>query len=281
MRPRRPRPELRQERPARLADPRQQQIGTRAQHRRDLLHHVELRTQEVEVQIDGGTRRLGQRAGQRTLERWRLGCGERRQRWRRRHGLRADLVHRLREQHGRAAVHHRVMDLGVERRALPRQTLYDIELPERPRPIEQDGVQPRDRFVQLRVGARRGQDQPTDMIVEIDVLVRIPARVIQMQRRRVKLLPQDRHQRHPTDQEVPVRLEEPAAVGFRQVQQVQAGDVHRRLRRFQIKECCVQPTQPCHAAFLPQASAVWSRRRTVRRMIFRQPGGNNPKAGAR
>ncbi len=80
------------------------------------------------------------------------------------------------DRHAGLAVHQRVVDLVVDREAVPGQPLDDVHLPAGAMPLEDRRVQVGDQLVQLLVGTGRGQGEVQHVVRGVDALDLLPQR---------------------------------------------------------------------------------------------------------
>jgi hypothetical protein len=144
------------------------------------------------------------------------------------------------------AVDAAVVRLGVVGDLAVLEAVDDVHLPQRAAAVEQRGVQPRDQRVELlhRPGAAQGR--AAHVVVEIDIVVLDPHRIGQLEGHLRELAVEQAAQVHAlADQRLHV-LVVVALVAFRQLEQHEAADVHRRLRRFEMQEGRVHAAQMIH-----------------------------------
>ena len=96
----------------------------------------------------------------------------------------------------RDAVDRRVVDLRHDREAAGGQpddvveALDDVHLPQRPAPVERPRVQPRHLDAELPPIARAGQGDVPHVVLEVEVRILDPVRVIEPQRHLHEALPE-------------------------------------------------------------------------------------------
>ena len=83
-------------------------------------------------------------------------------------------VHTLGEVHGSHPVDRRVVVLGIHRELAILEALYEVHFPQGPVAVQQRGVQARHQGEQLPVTPRRGQRRVADVVVDIQVFIRLP-----------------------------------------------------------------------------------------------------------
>ena len=99
--------------------------------------------------------------------------------------------------HARAAVDAGVVHLDVNREAAALETLDHVVLPERSGAIEQDHVQSRNQGLELLARSRLWQGDVAEMIVEIEIVVVDPDRMIELNRRQGQLALKERNEMKP------------------------------------------------------------------------------------
>jgi hypothetical protein len=77
------------------------------------------------------------------------------------------------------SVHRRVMDLGQQGVAAALQSADQVDLPQRPSPIQRAGDDPRHLVGELVIVARRGESDLTDVEVQVEVRILDPVRMVQ------------------------------------------------------------------------------------------------------
>ena len=99
-------------------------------------------------------------------------------------GLRARLqVHPARQQIGRRdPVGQRVVDLAEHRDPAVGQALDEVHLPQRLAAVQRRAGDPADRLVELAATARAVDPVRTDVVVEVDLAVLPPHRVVELER---------------------------------------------------------------------------------------------------
>ena len=170
--------------------------------------------------------------------------------------LHGRIEQRQRQLHPGLAVERGVMDLGIEGEIAVLQPVDDEELPQRPRAVEQRGMQPPDQLLQLVHGAGPGQRHLADVVVEIDVVVLDPHRIGEVERHRGELVGEERRGVHPRgDHRAIFGGVVLAAVGGR-LQQIERADMHRHLRRLDIEKAGVDGAEVAlvHVVLPPRVS---------------------------
>ena len=98
------------------------------------------------------------------------------------------------EQDRRLPVEQRVVDLRVVGGLARLQSLDDVHHPQRTGPVEQDGMQATDAFLELRLRAGTRQHHALDVILHVDVVGLHPDGVRELQRHRGQLAAEHRDQ---------------------------------------------------------------------------------------
>jgi hypothetical protein len=161
---------------------------------------------------------------------------------------------RLRHLVGRRdAVGQHVMDLVDDRDPVICQTLGDIHLPQRTAPIERCAGDLADQLIELPTSARSGHACTAEVVIQVDVVVLHPHRMVQLQRD-VYELAAKRRQRHQP------RIGR-AAEQIEAVSTLQAGHVeHADLQRMHVDfGCLAVQHQRVYAIKSPHAPPVRQR----------------------
>ena len=152
------------------------------------------------------------------------------------------------------AVDCRVMQLGVNGELTISQTLDQVHFPERAAAVEQRRMQLGYQSEQFAVPARRRKRRLPDVIVEVDIRVFLP----------IERTESPEHARGDAVCKRPPKLggrtiavtelghELPLVHAIGELEQAQAGHVHRRFRRFEIQEPRFQEVDSVHALILPK-----------------------------
>ncbi len=199
-----------------------------------------------------------QRSGRR-LRKPRLGrLGRRR--------LRRQVVQQRDDRGAAPEVDRRVVQLGQQREAVLRQVeqavepLDDVELPQRPVEVERAGVDARRLDAELAPVARLRQGDVADVVLEVEVLVLHPVRIVEPERDAAKLLAEDRRAVQPALHEREEALElQPAGGRGRRVVDLDQADVRVGMGTFRGEEEGVVPAELAHVdGFLqrPACAAV-------------------------
>lgn len=144
------------------------------------------------------------------------------------------------------AVDARVVHFQQHRQPSVRQALDHVALPQRMRPVEPLPGDVRAHLGELAVVARRGQADPVHMVVEVEILVLDPHRMVQVPEWIVEFAAERRDQRDAFG-EAALELRERVAAGHgRAVEGEQAADVQDLRGRLQVEEARVQPAQSLH-----------------------------------
>ena len=178
------------------------------------------------------------------------------------------------ESQRRHPVHHRVMQLGVDGKPPVGQSLDQVRLPQRPVPVEQRAVQPRDQREQFPDPARRRQGGVAYVVLQVDRTVVDPGPLAEGGKRPVRPTPKDRRDLRRL-QRLPVQVGQ--IVGARSLgwgEQLQAADVHRLLTRLRDQEHRVRDRHQRHRSTTPvRLRCTRSLSRLLPRRVPRQPAG--------
>ena len=132
----------------------------------------------------------------------------------------------------------------------------DPHLPERPAAVELTAGDLRGELGELLEPARRGKGSPADVVVEIEVGVLDPHRVVHAERD-VDDAPAERLEaRQAFGDELPHRVDGEAAGDVRRVEDHRRHHVHVRRRGLEGEERGVEPGQPLHTRLLIAAAAA-------------------------
>ena len=172
-----------------------------------------------------------------------------------------DVHDRGRERDAGLAIDAGVMHLRIQRDTSTTsgpgfQPVDHEELPQRPAAVEQRRVQPCNVLLQLSMRARLRQRDPTDVIVDVDLVVLDPHRIRQLERHQRELAREHGRDVQAIDDVLLEVLVEVAGVAVGQFQRVQAADVHRRLRGLEMQEARIHAAQMVHALSPRVASRV-------------------------
>ncbi len=176
-----------------------------------------------------------------------------------RHDARPRVEIEERRQHGRTAhpVEDGVMHLGHQRRPLPLEALDHVHLPQGTVGVELPAHHRGDERIQLRPPAGRGQAGPAQVVVEFEIGVVDPDRVVEPERDPDGPLAERRHQvqallDHPPDLRVARRGREQRAPPLGRVEHQRHAHVHGCRRRLERQERGIHADQgPHHHLFLP------------------------------
>ena len=138
---------------------------------------------------------------------------------------------RLRQFDAPLPVHQRVMDAREGGVAAAAQPLDQVLLPQRPRAVERVAVQPRDQLEQFALAAGVGQCVVKDMLVEVDLVEHLPRRHAQTAARAGEAVVERRAVGGEAQHALAQLVHEIRPGAARQLQHLNAADVHRRLRR--------------------------------------------------
>ena len=166
---------------------------------------------------------------------------------------RRDVVDHAGQRGAGAAVDAGMMHLGIKPDLVVLHALEDIELPERAGAVEKLGMHPADDALQRGAVARRRQAAAEDVAVDVELVVLDPGGMIDVERRLLQPRFQDRRDVQPRGDHRLELFEEVALVAVGQAEDRHAADMHRHLRRLQIKKRRVQRGQflAVTHAFLP------------------------------
>jgi hypothetical protein len=139
-----------------------------------------------------------------------------------------------------------VVDLREHRDVAVLHALDHPHLPERTGAVERDGGEPAHERGQLLAVAGRGQRGGPDVVVEVEVRVLDPQRVVQAEGHLGQPPPERRGQVEPLAVDLLDPVEVDGAVGLRRVEDHQARDVHVRRRRLEVEERCVETGEALH-----------------------------------
>ena len=128
------------------------------------------------------------------------------------------------------------MDLRIENALAVREAGDDVELPKRTTAIERVGVQAADHFLELRLGAGRGQGRLAQVVVEVELVGVDPAGMVEIVERRCQPLGEDRDGVQPAFEEAAEVLVETALEVLGKLKVGQPRHMHGSLGRFEIKK---------------------------------------------
>jgi hypothetical protein len=152
-------------------------------------------------------------------------------------------------------VDQRVVDLREHRRVARLETVDQVQLPQRPRPIERAREDPRHLLGKLLVVPRRDQRELADVEVQVEVLVVEPVGVVQPERDLHEPPAHRREQRQPLCQErLDVGAGDRAARAGRRVEDRQPAHVPGLARRLEREELRVQARELTHQIQYPAFS---------------------------
>ena len=135
------------------------------------------------------------------------------------------------------AVDGRVVDLGQQADVVVLQSVDQVCLPQRPRAIERPLEDPRHLLGQLGIGRRRRQRDLAYVVLQIEVRILDPIRVVEVERDRLQPPAKRRQKRQPLLDHVQQVGELELPVGPRaRVEHRQRSDVPRLARRFERQE---------------------------------------------
>ena len=152
------------------------------------------------------------------------------------------------------------MHLGDQRSAITLQPLDDVHLPQRAVGIELAAHGGRHERVELRPAPRRRQARPGEVVVQFEIGVVDPHRVMEPQRHPQCPLPEGGQQRHPlcndaADLRVPRGRREERTRALRRVQDHHQPNVQRRRGCLQRQEGRVQSLERFHVPVWPKPPA--------------------------
>jgi hypothetical protein len=153
-----------------------------------------------------------------------------------------------------------VVDLGEEADAPVPQAVDEVDLPQRPRPVQRPGHDPGQDLRDLALGARRRDRGLAHVVVEVEVGVLDPVGQVEAERHLDEPPAEGRQQVQPLGDDRPQALRADRPVGRgRRVVDAQDPDVPERARRLDAQELRVERRQLVHqppgSATGPDASA--------------------------
>jgi hypothetical protein len=217
---------------------RQREIRDRLPDVRNRLDHLDLLAEEIAVGRAEQHARIELLARLAQLRRRRLDLAR----------LGRQVVHHRVQRHPGAPVDERVVDLGVDRDLPVLQSVDHVELPQRPAAIEEIRMQAADQLLELRDRAGRREREAPDVVVEVDVVVVDEQRMVDVERHRHELFREQRSEVHALRDVRLVVFVEAARVAGRELDEREAGDVHRGLGRLHVQKARVDATQLFHSA---------------------------------
>ncbi|HTT00206.1 MAG TPA: wax ester/triacylglycerol synthase domain-containing protein, partial [Streptosporangiaceae bacterium] len=155
------------------------------------------------------------------------------------------------EQHGQQlgagrAVDRRVVDLRVDGGAAAGQPGDQVDLPQRAAAVQRAGVQPRDLLGELGVRPGAGQRELADVVLDVEVRVVDPVRLVQAERHAPQLAAQHRDQRQPLPQHLGQPGQGQRLGRLPRVQDAHPAHVAGGVRRLQGEERRVQAGELLH-----------------------------------
>src|SRR5208337_4406713 len=147
--------------------------------------------------------------------------------------------------HAGEAIHPAVMHLGVDGEAAVLEPLDEVVFPQRATAVERNGVQLRDQGPQLGHAAGLRQRMAADVPVEVELVVDDPDGVAEPERGRLEAAAIGRQDIEPRPRMLAKALEQILLAAGR-LEGRHAPDMHRRLRRLQIEEGCVEHGKAFH-----------------------------------
>ena len=154
-----------------------------------------------------------------------------------------------------------MVHLGHQRRPLALEPLDHVHLPQRSVGVELAAHHAGDEGVELGLAAGRRQAGPAQVVVEVEVGIVDPHRVVQSEGHPQGPLAQRGDQveallNHPADLRVPGRRREERAGALRRVEHERHADVHRCRGRLEREEGGVHPDECLHDHPLLSVSAA-------------------------
>ncbi len=139
------------------------------------------------------------------------------------------------------------MDLRQQRNAIVLQPVDQVHLPQRPRPVERPAKDPRHLLPQLLVRRRRRQRDLAHVVLEVEVGIVDPIRIVQAQRHRLEPPPERRQQRKPLGQHVvDVGQFEPPVRSSARIEHGERAHMPALPRRLQRQKLRIEPGQLPH-----------------------------------
>ena len=138
------------------------------------------------------------------------------------------------------------MHLGDDPDVTVLEALDDVHLPQRAAPVERTAGDVTGDVGQLVVAAGRGGGDAPQVVVEVEVGVLDPHRVVEIERDGGQSLPELRKQMQSALEELLDRVERVATLDRRRVERHGRRHVHVVVGRLEIQEAGVQPTQAFH-----------------------------------
>jgi len=155
----------------------------------------------------------------------------------------------------RHAVDRRVVDLREDAGPAALEAVDHVELPQRARAVERPRHDPRDLLGELRIAARLGERQLADVVVEVEVGVVDPVRVVEAERHLAHAPAQRRQEREPVaDQRAHLLAAEAAARRRRGVEDRETRDVPGVAAALQREELRVEASELPQLAHPPATS---------------------------
>ena len=158
------------------------------------------------------------------------------------------------------AVGERVVDLAHHRDPVVGQALDEVHLPQRAVPVQRGAGDLPDRLVQLAATARGGQLEGPDVVVEIDVAVLPPHRMVELERDVDQLVAQRHQLVHPAGDDLAKRVDVESATVFVEFDDRDLDGVHVHVRRFAVQQHRIPAAQPFHRCPLPHRGDLTQRR---------------------
>ena len=156
-------------------------------------------------------------------------------------------LHRLRHLVGRRhTVGQHVMDLVDDRDAVVGQALGDVHLPQRATAVQRGAGNLADQLIQLAAPTRSGHPRLPNVIVEVDVVVDHPHRVMQLQRNVDQLVTQRRHGLQPRERHGAKQVEAESPLDVGHIQHTDLERVHVDFRRLGIQHQGVHAVESLH-----------------------------------
>ena len=138
------------------------------------------------------------------------------------------------------------MDLVDDRDAVLGKAFGDVHLPQRTRAVERRTGDLADQLVQFPAAAGSGYLRTTNVVVEVDVVVHRPHRMMHLQRNFDELMTKWRQRLQPGERDSAKHIEAVAALDTRHVQHADLQRVHVDLGRLGVEHQGVHAVESLH-----------------------------------